>query len=67
MYNILFMVFDNQVPKKNATVTRTVTIAEPCPVGEEYCADDRTCSPVRVARVTDLAGNEGLNQGMVSS
>ena len=58
MVEIVFLVFDNAVPANNATVTRTVTISNPCPSGEYYCTDVHLCSAVDCETRASLLGSE---------
>lgn len=42
---VTFIVFDLSVPSKNASVSRTIQIIDPCNSGEYLCSDG-TCSSV---------------------
>ena len=44
-YSVNFMVFDLSIPSKNASVTRTIQIIDPCNPGQYLCSDG-TCSSV---------------------
>ena len=44
-FAVNFMVFDYSIPSLNASVTRTVSIVNPCGV-DEYLCSDGTCSAV---------------------
>ena len=44
-YSVDFMVFDLSIPSKNASVTRTIQIIDPCNPGQYLCSDG-TCSSV---------------------
>jgi len=43
IFEVAFWVFDQQSPARNATVSRTVAIVEPCDPGLTYCAVDQGC------------------------
>ncbi|KAK9817291.1 hypothetical protein WJX72_012291 [[Myrmecia] bisecta] len=42
-FNVTFMVFDLGLPSLNASITRTVVVAGPCPTGQTLCSDN-SCS-----------------------
>ena len=44
-FAVTFMVFDYSIPSLNATVTRTISIIDPCDTGEYLCSDG-TCSDI---------------------
>ena len=44
-FNVNFMVFDLSIPSKNASITRTVQIIDPCNSNEYLCSDG-TCSTI---------------------
>lgn len=44
-FKVTFMVFDLSIPSKNASVTRTIQIVNPCDT-DQYLCDDGTCSNV---------------------
>lgn len=44
-FAVNFMVFDLSIPSKNASVTRTIQIINPCDAGQVLCSDG-TCSSV---------------------
>lgn len=45
-FNVTFMVFDYSIPSLNASVTRTVSIINPCSFGQQLCSDG-TCSDIQ--------------------
>ncbi|KAK3268689.1 hypothetical protein CYMTET_22821 [Cymbomonas tetramitiformis] len=45
VFDIRFVVYDSMVPAQNDSVTRVVTIVQPCSGGDELCSD-MTCSPI---------------------
>ena len=44
-FTLDFMVFDLSIPSRNASVTRTIQIINPCN-SDQYLCDDGTCSSV---------------------
>ena len=44
-FAVKFMVFDYSISSLNASVTRTISIIDPCDAGEYLCSDN-TCSTV---------------------
>ncbi len=45
IFTITFMVFDYSISSLNASVTRTISIIDPCDTGEYLCSDG-TCSTI---------------------
>eukprot|EP00854_Cymbomonas_tetramitiformis_P012334 gene12334-14567_t len=43
VFEVVFTVFDDNIPPQRASVSRLITIVSPCGVDEELCADD-VCS-----------------------
>ena len=46
IFNVTFLVFDYSIPSLNASVTRTVSIINPCDSGQYLCSDG-TCSSIQ--------------------
>jgi hypothetical protein len=46
IFEVAFWVFDQQSPARNATVSRTVVIVEPCNPGLTYCAVDQVSESI---------------------
>jgi hypothetical protein len=44
-FAVTFLVFDYSIPSLNATVSRTISIIDPCDTGQYLCSDG-TCSDV---------------------
>lgn len=43
VFAVPFLVFDSAAPPANATVSRFVTIVDPCQLGQHYCEHDGLC------------------------
>lgn len=52
-FSLTFLVFDNGVPPLSSSVSRTVLITAPCPLGQFYC--DGTCLQISCAASAALA------------
>ena len=52
-FPLTFIVFDNGVPPLSSSVTRTLLITAPCPLGQFYC--DGTCLQISCAAPAALA------------
>ncbi|KAL0024407.1 hypothetical protein WJX79_011128 [Trebouxia sp. C0005] len=69
-FAVTFMVFDYSIPSLNATVSRTISIIDPCDTGQYLCSDG-TCSDVlcstRDALSTGLPGLEFIAYGNSTS
>ena len=44
-FAVTLLVFDDSIPSLNASVTRTVSIIQPCSIGEHLCSDG-ACSAI---------------------